>query len=177
MVSYLEIFRTVAYALGAIVIVYIIIAFVLSRLFIPMLGFNQTRIPKKLPAGMMEKIRELEKKSHNQKEYLDNVWKFMTTRYHGKKREYLKHPSVLWWNLRYSWKKTGFLPCTMMVYIARILLVRSRFFTAKDVRAYTHFYGMALHQCVQVRVDGRWLFVDPWAHHLGYGLGRRLDYF
>ena len=177
MINYAQILETLFYVVGGIVVMYPLLAYILSRLFVPMLGFTETAIPPRLPRGMLEKIYEFEEKSHTKREYIDKVWRFMTTRYHGKRGEFLKHPSVLWWNLAHSWKKTGFLPCTMMTYMARILLVKSKFFTKKDVRTYTHLHGFVLHQCLQVRVEDGWIYVDPWAEHLGYGIGRRLEVF
>lgn len=167
----------IAYVVGAVILLYAIVTFLLSRVFIPLLGFTETRIPKKLPRGMREAIEDIEKKSKNKNDYARNVWKFVTSRWHGKRREYIKMPSILWLSLKHAWKKTGFLPCTMISYITRILLVRSRFFSKEDVKTMTYFHSFALHQCLRIKIDGHWVYMDPWAEHLGHGIGKRLPYF
>jgi hypothetical protein len=70
------------------------------------------------------------------------------------------------------WSKNGFLHCTSINYVMRILLVKSGFFTEDDLRLkWTHVGYISPHQYLQVKVDEKLINVDIWAYAYGIKFG------
>ena len=154
------------------VVIYSLMFFVLSRFFIPHLGFKKLKVPKRLPKNVSLMIYRLKKKSKNRYDYLKNVYNCLTKKYQGKRGTLLKNPHLLFeTNLRSIWAKKGFLPCHTFNYLMRLFLVRSKMFKEKEIKIGHTFFNFNLHQYMEVKVKNKWLKVDPWARGIGIKFG------
>ena len=138
----------------------------------PLNLFFKTPLPETLPEEMRSVIDDLEK-SRDKKECLKKVYELLTEKYHGDRMKtyshffsvFTKDPGVLW-------QQSGFLHCTNLNYLARILLVRSGFFAEEDLRlSWTLIWYASPHQYLQVRLDNTWIDIDLWGRTYGIPFG------
>ncbi len=156
----------------AILIIYIVGFFILSRLFIPNLGFKKSPLPKKIPKEILKKIKKLKARSKNKKHYLRNVYNYLTKKYQGKRLTVLKKPKQLFeTDLKKIWKRKGFIPCHTFTNLIRLFLVKSRLFKEKDVEVRHTFLWFNIHQYLKVKIKKRWHKVDGWAKAIGVKFG------
>ncbi len=140
--------------------------------YIPNL-FNKEPLPSELPLDLIEAVEEV-RSTNNKKQALEKAYVILTAKYRGYKfMTYLK----LWllWevDLNKIWRRSGFLHCTSMNYLLRILLVKSGWFTEDDIHlAYSLIWYISIHQYLKVRLaERKWINVDIWYHYYGKGLG------
>ncbi len=150
--------------------------FVGSRIFIPHMGFRKENITD-VPTSIKRMITHFKKRAHDRKAYFYAVCTFLTRHFHGEKRRVWKEFSLLFKDIRYLWKKKGFLPCTQFCHLLRIFLVKSGLFREEDIKIHHMFHSFSIHQYLLVRVDKRWMPVDLWAYRYGVPIGKKLDYF
>ncbi|MFH1637627.1 MAG: hypothetical protein ABIB71_04360 [Candidatus Woesearchaeota archaeon] len=157
----------------AIILAYVFIMFILSRLIIPRLGLRKVKLPAKIPKSMEEEIKRLKKKSGNKEDFLKNAYSYLARKFPGKKLGGIIHFNMLFWkDIEKLWNTKGYLPCHASTHIMRIFLVRSGFFNDKDIKVKHAFIDFAMHQYLKVKVRGKWISVDVWAGHLGIPLGK-----
>lgn len=121
---------------------------------------------------MLKIISEL-KKSLDKKECLKKVYEILVTKYRGYRvKTYTKFFDVFKRDAGSLWNKNGFLHCTNINYLLRILLIKSDFFTENDIHLkWTQIWYISPHQYVQVHIDGAWINVDIWGYTHGIKLG------
>jgi hypothetical protein len=156
----------------SLILIYIAIFFLASRLIIPNLGFAKSKLPKKIPNEINKRIRLLKKSSKNKKEYLINTYNFLTEKYHGKRRTVLKRPKLLFENnIKNIWKKKGFIPCHTFSHMTRLFLIKSKLFRERDIKIKHTFFQFSIHQYLEVRIKNKWHKVDGWAKNIGIKFG------
>lgn len=139
----------------------------------PLDFFSKTPLPQKLPLAMIDIIDDL-KKSSNQEECLKKVYDLLSNRYQGARvKTYLKFPFIFKKDINFLWSQRGFLHCTNMNYLARILLVESGFFTEDDiVLNWTLIWYISPHQYLRVKVaESKFIDIDIWAKTYGISFG------
>ncbi len=134
--------------------------------------FSKTPLPSVLPDKMQEVILEL-KKSHDQKECLEKVYALLTAKYHGERlKTYTKLFQLFRKDIFWLWSRNGYLHCTNINYVAKILLVDSGFFQNSDIRLkWTFVWHISPHQYLQVKVGNQWINIDVWANAFGIKFG------
>ena len=134
--------------------------------------FFKTDLPRKIPRKMEEIVTKL-KKSSNQEECLKLVYEILSAKYQGNRtKTYTNLCDVFMKNTNKLWKKSGFLHCTNMNFLARILLVKSGIFSENDIRLkWTQVWLISPHQYLQVKVGNSWKDVDIWARNFGIEFG------
>lgn len=130
--------------------------------------FLKTPVPDVLPDEMQKIVDEM-KKSLNKDDCLKMAYNIMIEKFRGYRiKTYLKLFDVFESDIAVLWNKNGFLHCNNMNYILRILLIKSGFFVEDDIRLrWTQIWYISPHQFVQVRIDGKWINIDIWAHAYG----------
>jgi lysyl-tRNA synthetase class I len=84
--------------------------------------FSKTPMPSKLPNEMEKIINEI-KKSLNKEECLKKIYQILILKHRGYRiKTYLKLFDVFMYNITKLWNKNGFLHCTNINYVMRILL-------------------------------------------------------
>lgn len=134
--------------------------------------FSKTPIPDVLPDEMRETISDISNSS-DKKDCLKKAYGILAAKYRGYKiKTYTKLFEIFLRDLAALWGRSGFLHCTNINYLLRILLVKSGFFTDDDIRLrWTLVWYISPHQYVQVKVGNQWINVDIWAHAYGVKLG------
>jgi len=137
--------------------------------------FWKTKIPDKLPQGMMRAVNKL-KKIKDKKKCLKAAYEIVTRKAHG----------VHVWNnswflfvsdLGRLWGEKR-LHCTNLNFLLRTLLVKSRRFEEKDIKHRIRFrlWKPFIHQYLKVKVaNKKYIKVDPWAQEYNVPFGKFAD--
>lgn len=113
---------------------YILVFFVLARLFIPFYGFKQYRIPTVIPKTIKDAIVQLEQKAHSPKEYLLTVYNFVQQKWQAERlKTIISLPLAFRTNLEQIWQSPGYAHCLTINFITFILLAKSRYFQEQDI--------------------------------------------
>ena len=135
--------------------------------------FGRRPIPAELPPEMNEVTSEL-RKTVTKEECLWEAVRILSERYRGYRFRTYTRVFDLWTSdPERLWAKQGFLHCTNVNYLCRILLVGSGHFRDGEIeQRWTAVYWISPHQYLRVRLDeGRWVEVDLWGLHYGIPLG------
>lgn len=134
--------------------------------------FSKTPLPQELPEEMKMTINELSR-SASQEECLKKAYAVMTARFHGLRGT----TYFLFWRLFIKdaaklWKQKGFMQCTNLNYLMRILLVKSGFFSEEDIELkWTAIWYFSPHQYLRIRLGGKFVNIDIWGRHAGIEFG------
>lgn len=151
--------------------IYIFFIAIVLRLIIPHLGFRKSDLPKSIPRDFQSKIEELDRKSKTNLIYLKNAYEFLTIRFHGSR---VKTLTRFWYAFGDVFRfKSGFLPCTSLNYLLRIMLIKSGRFKEDDIKLIIVPFNFIIHQHLKVKVNHYWINVDPWSRALGVPFGKR----
>lgn len=135
--------------------------------------FPKKEIPSKLPRGMENLIEKL-KKSKNKKECVKAAYNYLSKKYRGHRvYTYLRIYELFTLDLNKMWHKKGFLHCNNINYLMRILLIKSGFFSDKDIELkWTLVWFFSPHQYLKVRLNNKeYINIDLWAKAYGIRLG------
>ena len=157
--------------------VYVFVVFVLSRFIIPHLGFNEEKIPDKIPEGMIDKINELKNKAENQEQFLNLAYYYLGSKYRSERLNTLLKFNYLFKATDQIWPMNGYIPCTINNYLLKIFLVKSGWFGEEDIRRQHVFVNFIPHQYLKVKVGDKWLDVDVGEKQRGLPIGKHLKYF
>ncbi|MFA6184107.1 MAG: hypothetical protein WC682_03315 [Parcubacteria group bacterium] len=135
--------------------------------------FSKTRLPQKLPVEMEEVVNDL-KKSFSKEDCLKKVYDILNKKYQGARvMTYLRFPAIFKNDINFFWNQNGFLHCTNINYIARILLIKSNFFKEDDIiLKWTLIWYISPHQYLRVKVtQNKFINMDVWAKNYGISFG------
>ena len=133
--------------------------------------FCKHPLPDKLTPLFEKKITKL-KKIKSKHKVLEAAYKFTTKRYTGGKIETYVCFSDLWKTPLQIMQSTGYLHCTNLNLVMRILLIKSGKFKEEDTRLkYSFNYYVSPHQYLQVKTEKGWINTDPWGNKYGLQLG------
>lgn len=158
-----------------IVSVYLFSIWVVLRLVVPYMGFKKTRIVESVPEYLSEAIEEIKANSSTQADALRHSYDYVVQKYYGNRMRTVLN----FWRAFGSFenKSAGFLPCNMQNQLLRTLLVKSGFFMDSDIRIRVTPFNFFIHQYLQVRIDDKFIDVDPWSDFLGLELGKKSSWF
>jgi len=126
-----------------------------------------------LPEDMQKIIKEL-KKSENKEACLLKAYNILANKYRGQRgATYTKLHHLAVSDINKLWAKQGFMHCTNINYIMKLLLVRSGFFTENDIIAkWTHVWYISPHQYLKIKIkDNQYINIDIWAKIYGISFG------
>lgn len=135
--------------------------------------FSKLPIPVITNKSLQAAIKQV-REANSQSEALETAFRIITTRYRG----YRFHTFLFFWkafqsNPNHLWQRTGFLHCTHLNYLLRILLVNSGWFSESDIQLkFTNVYFCSIHQYLRVRMGKSSLALDAWGHVFGVPLGQ-----
>jgi hypothetical protein len=161
-----------------VIILYLIVMFVLSRLFVPHLGFWKEPLPLQIPGELSRTIVRMRKNHKPPLSFAKAAYSLLSQKYEG------SHIFTFFrWDLLFTrdvnvlWSRRGYLPCHQQNLLYRIFLVKSGLFSDEDFRLrHTPIY-LQIHQYVQVKIGRKWIDVDLWASQCGIPFGRRANFF
>lgn len=119
----------------------------------------------------IQKLRKLKTKE----EVLKSAYALLTKKYRGYRiKTITRIPELFDADVARLWARSGFLYCTHLNYLMKILLVGSNKFKEDDfVFQWTAIYYWSPHQYLKVRMDNeRWVNVDVWARAYGIEFGQ-----
>lgn len=134
--------------------------------------FSKELIPTISNQDLLRSIEEV-KLAKNKREAIEIAFNLITKKYRGFRfRTYLffwkafeKDPNTLW-------EHNGFLHCTQMNYLLRVLLIKSEWFTENEIKlGYSFVWFVSIHQYLIVSVNGKEIALDPWNYYYGYPMG------
>lgn len=159
------------------IIAYIFIFFVLSRLIIPHLGFREEKISEIIPAEMMVKIDEIKMRAHTGEEFLNLTYDYLGSKYRSERLNIFLKFNYLFKTLEQAWQINDYVPCTINNYLLKIFLVKSGWFKEKDIKRQHVFVNFVPHQYLKVKINNQWLDVDVGEQQRGMLIGNHLKYF
>lgn len=135
--------------------------------------FSKKELPDKLPLELDRIIGSL-RKSRSKEACLKSAYDILTKKYYGSRiMTYTRFFDLFSWNDDKLWKKSGFLHCTNINYLMRILLVKSGFFKDDDIKLkLTLLWYISPHQYLNIRINGKKsINVDVWGKRYGIKFG------
>jgi hypothetical protein len=130
-------------------------------------------VPKKLPSDLELEIQKL-KQYQTKDDVLKATYDLLTKKYRGHRlKTLIRFFDLFKVDVNSLWSKNGFLHCTNMNYLMKILLIGSLKFKEEDIKfrwTLIHFYSP--HEYVQVRTDdNKWINIDLWgkAYDIKFG--------
>lgn len=161
-----------------IVIFYFLCVFVLSRLFVPLMGFHENFHREQVPAELIEVVSKLENESQNAFDYANKAQDFIRQHWHIGRFEVFQHlPLAFRKNIDQIWKRKGYAHCTSINLLYVNLLTHSKFFAPEDIRVKHKLFNFFIHQYLELKIDGKWIFADPSMTILKTPLGERTGLF
>ncbi|MCX6741139.1 MAG: hypothetical protein NTY61_01950 [Candidatus Parcubacteria bacterium] len=132
------------------------------------------KTPNALPVEMEEIINNQLKSAGSPEECLKRAYDLLSLRYHGNRWKIV----LMFWELfnfdtRKLWSKKGFLYCTSINYLMKILLIRSGCFKEGDIMTkWSLTWNFFPHQYLRVRIHpDKYINVDIWAKIFGIQFG------
>lgn len=146
--------------------VYFLLVFVGLRLVVPFMQFGKYNSPIDIPKEIRDAVTDLENKSENQKEYLQNTYNLILDKTlnqweHNRFKAGTHLHRLFVKDAGEMWKTNKFLYCQGINYLAYLLLIGSKYFTKTDVKRAHVFLNFVLHQYLKVKVGEGWVDFDP----------------
>jgi hypothetical protein len=144
---------------------------------IPHMGIGREEMPNIIPEEMKNKIEELKFLSDTPQKFLELAYDFLGNKYRSERLNTIFKFSLLFKDVDEIWKINGYIPCTQSNFLLNIFLVKSAFFSEKDIRRKYVFVNFIIHQYLVVRVENKWIAVDVGEKRSGMPIGKHLKYF
>ena len=152
--------------------------FLLSRIFVPFLGFRKEPLPNKIPKQIEDKINELKKTANSREEYTKAAFLFLLKRYKSLWFFTLIRMNVLFFrDLEKIYNQKGFLPCNSHNHLLRIFLVKSGYYNDNQIEIRHCFLNFGIHQYLRIDDDGKTFDLDLWGYNVGVPIGRHAVFF
>jgi hypothetical protein len=139
--------------------------------------FSKQKIPKKIPKEM-QKVVDKVNKCKTKESALKTAYNELTKTHSGSKYGVWKHfPTLFIWNIDRLWKRKK-LTCTGLTFLLRVLLVKSRHFTEKDVKQRTNLTSLICpHVFLEVDTGKKCVYADMWGKSIGIPFGKHVSQF
>ena len=152
---------------------YFFLVFVVSPFIIPFL--RRESLPSRIPKEMQEAIHLVEKDAKSPFEYVKACAEYiLSTNHCGRLATVRRLDLAFQRDLRTLWKRPGFMHCTHLNHLMRVMLAFSKFFTDDDIQLRRTFVNFNIHQYVQVKIAGQWYDVDLGGDWMGVPLGKHV---
>jgi len=134
--------------------------------------FWKRKIPDKLPPGVQKIVDKL-KKTKSKEQCLKQAYESVSKKYRGRKwLTFTKFWDLFRCSVKSIWGRKGFLHCTNLNYILRVLLIKSGKFKESDIKPKITFVGISIHQYLRVKINNKYVDVDPWGEAYGIKFGK-----
>ncbi len=135
--------------------------------------FIKKEIPQDIPEEMQKIIEEL-KKINNKEKILYKAYDILVNKYQGQRwGTFLKLPLLFITDIYNLWQRDGFLHCTAMNYLLRILLIKTGRFRDEEIELkLTLVWYISIHQYIRVKIsEDKFINVDIWGANYGINFG------
>ena len=135
--------------------------------------FKKFPIPERIPKSLLIKINECSE-SKNKDIILKKCFDYVVSKQNGGRINIILQIKRLFVNdFDDIYRHGGFLYCTHMNYLLRIMLVKSGFFDDDDIKQkLTNTWFVMPHQYLCIKLSkGKYINVDPWAYQFGVDFG------
>ena len=154
-------------------LLYVLLLWVVGPYVIPFA--RKKPLPSRLPRQLEESVELLNKKSRTPYEYIVNARDLTLSVNHGGRFKAVGRVHLAFQReLSVLLRRRGFMHCTQLNHLMRILLAKSKFFSDDDIRLRTTVVNLFFHQYLQVRVAGQWYDVDLVGDWMGVPLGKHV---
>jgi hypothetical protein len=125
-----------------------------------------------LPEDLRAKI-EILKQAKSKEDCLRQAYDFLVEKYHGDRIcTFSKIHELFIRDIGKLWTKSGFLHCTNINYILRMMLIESGFFKESNIKEkWTQIWLFSPHQHLDINLDNKIIHVDVWANRYGIKFG------
>ena len=152
------------------ILIYFFTVFVILRLIVPYYGFKTSPLPNKIPQSFQAIIDSLNHKSIDNYDYLRKSYDYITDHYYGSRTDTLLK---FWMAFQNPFKyDRGFMPCNTLNTLLKIMLIRSNRFKNSQIRTRVVFLNCFIHQFLEVKINDKWIQVDPSYKVYGIPFGR-----
>lgn len=109
----------------------------------------------------------------SKKDALERAFKLITKRHRGYRfRTYIFFWKILEANPNKLWQRTGFMHCTQQNFLLSVLLIKSGWFSEKDLQlGHSLVWYISPHQYLKVKINDTVIAADPWNYRFGVSLG------
>ncbi|MCG2694716.1 hypothetical protein L6261_01375 [Candidatus Parcubacteria bacterium] len=135
--------------------------------------FKKQSIPNEIPMELMDKIIEFSV-CGNKDEFLRKSFFYIVKKWGGSRIGFFtRFFDVFNNNFNKIFKKTGYLHCTTMNYILRVMAVKSGLFRDTDIELkLTNTWFVIPHQYLKVKLnENSFVCLDPWNYQFGIDYG------
>jgi hypothetical protein len=135
-------------------------------------------IPARIPQGMNKVVQELQE-CKTKEQCLRRAYEIVTSRYQGDSiKTYTRFYEIFAWDVDALWKRKGFLHCTHLNFVLRVLLIKSGHFDDGDIELKMSRFWGAPHEYLLVHIGGKkYMNVDPWSAAFGVKFGEYMNPF
>ncbi len=135
--------------------------------------FSKRKIPNRLPSSMQTEVDRIAK-CKSKEAALKCAYDLLTKKYRGYRvKTYVLLPDAFIDDIGKIWQKSGFLHCTNLNWLLKILLVKSGHFKISDIKEKrTLVWYISPHQYLDVSVSkNKVVHVDVWSKAYGIPFG------
>ncbi len=135
--------------------------------------FHKAPLPESVPTELADKVEEFTR-SQNQEHFLRQAFFYTVHRWGGNRFNIVrKLPRLFLRDLDKIMQTKGYLHCTTMNYLLRIMAVKSGLFADQDIKLkFTNTWYVAPHQYLEVDLaNGEKVTLDPWNYQYGIDYG------
>lgn len=135
--------------------------------------FVKQELPSKIPKELELKIKEFSR-SKNKEEFLKKSFFYVVRGWGGSRFNFFfKFTRLFQKDISQILRTKGYMHCTTMNFLIRIMLIRSGLFKESDIRLiFTNSWYIVPHQYMVVRVsEKKFINIDPWYYQFGIDYG------
>ena len=135
--------------------------------------FSKEPVPEKIPESMEDKIKEFAK-SKDKEIFLKKSFYHVVSKSRPRRGfTILRCNEAFKTDIIYLWEKKGYIPCTSLNYLVRVMLVKSGLFREEDIELkLTNTWYIMIHQYLRVRInEKKYINVDPFGYSFGIRFG------
>jgi len=125
--------------------------------------FKKLLIPKEIPKELSLKIKEFSR-GKNKEKFLKKSFLYIVSKYRGNRFNLIfRFDKLFKNNLNYIVNNKGYMHCTTMNFLLRVMAVKSGLFNERDVRLrLANTWYIAQHQYLEVKLGKKKIALDPW---------------
>jgi len=135
-------------------------------LIIQYVNLGQRKIPKELPLDLKNLINDL--RGLEKREIIKKLYLLFKEKYQGSRiKTITKFFEIFNFDLEKIWQTQGFVHCTAINYLLKIILLNLGF-KKEDIKLqWTNTWYIYPHQYFKVKIQEQWIDIDIWASFLG----------
>lgn len=136
--------------------------------------FSKYPLPENIPEEIQTFIREFSV-LWDKEEFLEKAFYFVVERWWWPRyRLFFTLRELFQTDIDTIIQTKGYMHCTLMNYILRVILIKSGFFDEEDIKQkLTHTWYITIHQYLRVYIEDWWYRdIDPWGYQYGIEYGK-----